>query len=93
MHTARRLVLRPFRPDDDLPAYLSYYNDPEIRRFQGKSTPMSEEEGRVFLSEMSTAVLDPKVMKEKGGVQIAVALAGDSESTLVGDLYFALHEV
>lgn len=76
-----RLTLRPFRPAD-LPAFLAYRNDPEVARFQGWATPMSEEAARDFLDENARPS-----WPLAGGIQIAVALTASDE--LLGDLYVA----
>jgi RimJ/RimL family protein N-acetyltransferase len=76
-----RLTLRPFRPAD-LAVFLAYRNDPEVARFQGWSTPMSEEAARDFLEENAQPC-----WPLAGGIQIAVALTATDE--LLGDLYVA----
>ncbi len=75
-----RLVLRRFHMGD-LAAFLAYRNDPEVARYQGWPTPMSDEAGQAFIDEAATAILSPA----GGGGQIAVALAASDE--LLGDLY------
>jgi hypothetical protein len=58
----------------DLTQYLSYRNNTELMRYQGKRAPMSDEEGRAFLDEMANA----KLGSGKKGVQIAISLAADN---------------
>jgi RimJ/RimL family protein N-acetyltransferase len=75
-----RLVLRRFH-QGDLAIFLAYRNDPQIARYQGWSTPMSEAAARAFIEEAAGVTFGPTGY----GGQIAVALATTNE--LVGDLY------
>ena len=72
-----RLALRRFRPDD-LRRFQAYRHDPEVARYQGWD-PVSDEQARRFLAEMSEAPFG-----EPGEwLQIAIA---DRDDVLIGDI-------
>lgn len=75
----QRLILRRFR-SDDIPALLSYRNDPELARFDGVR-PMTMEQAQRFLARQTVLPAG----KPGEWLQIAVELPGTG---LIGDCGF-----
>ena len=77
--STRRLVLRPFE-SEDLPAVLTYRNDPAVARFQGWAQPFTEADFRRILE-------GERRLAETGWVSWCVADA----SGVIGDIGLRLH--
>jgi RimJ/RimL family protein N-acetyltransferase len=77
-----RLRVRRFA-EADLPAFLTYRNDPEVARFQSWDST-SEEQARDFFAGLH----EEEPGRPGGGFQFAVALREDN--ALIGDVYLRL---
>ncbi len=75
--SSARLTLRRFRPDD-LRRFQAYRHDPEVARYQGWD-PVSDEQAREFLAEMSEAPFG------RLGEWLQIAIA-DVDDVLIGDI-------
>jgi len=75
--TSTRVALRRLRPDD-LRRFQAYRHDPEVARYQGWD-PVSDEQAREFLVEMSEAPFG------RPGEWLQIAIA-DADDVLVGDI-------
>src|SRR6266545_8398371 len=76
--SSARLILRRLRRDD-LPRFQAYRHDAEVGRYQGWD-PVSDEEAREFLVEMSGAPFG------QPGEWLQIAIADAADDLLLGDL-------
>ena len=76
--SAPRLTLRRLRPGD-LAAFQAYRHDAEVGRYQGWE-PISDEEARAFLAEMSQAPFG------QPGEWLQIAIADGADDRLLGDI-------
>ena len=76
--TSARLTLRRFHAED-LPRFQAYRHDAEVGRYQGWD-PLSDEEARAFLAEMSEAPFG------QPGRWLQIAIADRADDILLGDL-------
>jgi RimJ/RimL family protein N-acetyltransferase len=76
--SSARLTLRRLRTDD-LPRFQAYRHDREVGRYQGWD-PVSDEEARTFLAEMSEAPFG------RLGEWLQIAIADAADDLLLGDV-------
>ncbi|MBA2396984.1 MAG: GNAT family N-acetyltransferase [Ktedonobacteraceae bacterium] len=79
-----RLRLRPFI-ESDLPAFITYRNDPMVARYQSWEG-ISQEEAEAFLREQQS--IQPDIPGQ--GMQIAIEYK--ETGALIGDCYFIINE-